>query len=379
MNSNHLGFKIKLKKVLFFICIYGIPRTLVKILGRNRQSKLSVVGFRRTQTISIIGAGQFAFSTICYFLYRKIGIKFLDVYDLDRKNSESLSNFYKFKGVADDISNLLENDSLNTLYIASNHASHTIYAVNAMQHGIENIYIEKPISVSKTQFEEFLNVKKNYHGNIYAGYNRPFSAAIRILRKAILREVEINPNSAFSINYFILGHKIPSNHWYRDVNEGTRICGNMGHWLDLSVHLLSLRGLPGYFRININYSSIKEPDDNIVVSISSEMGDIISIMLSSRSEPFEGINENINLQFGELNSKINDFRSMELWEKNKFQRIKFFPKDVGHKSSIMQPFSSFRRNWDEIEIGTYLMLDIADMVTKNVTDFCFKVPQKIDK
>ena len=63
-------------------------------------------------------------------------------------------------------------------------------------------------------------------------------------------------------------------------------------------------------------------------------------------------------------AKIDDFRSMKIWEGNKYHKKSFFYKDNGHKKAALQPFEkkSILRPWSELIESTSLMLFIEDMV-----------------
>ena len=156
---------------------------------------------------------------------------------------------------------------------------------------------------------------------------------------------------------FVVGHQLGPDHWYRRPDEGTRVCGNVGHWLDLLVHMLAWRGLPDQLQISITAATDNEPDDNVCIAIRSDRADLFSVMLTSRSEPFEGINETINFQHGATICKIDDFRRMTLWQGANVTTHRFWPKDVGHGRAILQPFTSAPgRDWHEVELSTMLML-----------------------
>ena len=90
-------------------------------------------------------------------------------------------------------------------------------------------------------------------------------------------------------------------------------------------------------------------------------------MLSSRTEPFEGINETINIQCDDVIAKIDDFRKLTIWKNDYFFKKKYFPKDVGHRKSVNQPWGKFKRDWHEVELSTLLMLHIKDMVENGIT------------
>ena len=168
-----------------------------------------------------------------------------------------------------------------------------------------------------------------------------------------------------SVNYFVIGHKLPCDHWYRDEREGTRIIGNLGHWIDLTVNLLLFKGeFPQAINIAISYSDSNFPSENISITLTTPKHDLVSIVFSAREDPFEGVTETINFQCGDLIAKINDFRSIQIWEGIKYIKKSFFHKDNGHKQSALQPFNkkSNPRPWSELRTSTSLMLYIEDMV-----------------
>lgn len=353
-----------LRKALRFVSIYGPGRTWFKIAGRVRlRASLLRLG---PADIGVVGCGQFAFATIAYFLQQQQR-RIASCFDIDRHAQLS---FARALGVADTprrVEDLFARPGLRTVYIASNHASHTPYAVQALERGLD-IYIEKPVAVTFAQFVTLLRAKQLSGARVFAGYNRPFSRAIRELRE----RTTIDPANGISLQCFVTGHLIDADHWYRKPEEGTRICGNLGHWIDLMVHMMSWRGMPDRLDITITWADDCEPDDNVCVAIRSDRADVVSLMLTSRSEPFEGINETINFQHADTIAKIDDFRQMTIWHGERLWKRRFWPKDVGHQLAILQPFASTEgRDWHEVELSTLLMLHITDMVRQRVRQSCF--------
>ena len=253
---------------------------------------------------------------------------------------------------------------LRTVYIASNHASHAAYAASALDRGLA-VYVEKPIAVDMPQLALLESARRRSRGRLFAGYNRPFSAAIGDLRTRL----RIDDAAGLSLQCFVAGHVLAADHWYRRAEEGTRICGNVGHWLDLFVHLLAWRGMPDKLEIQLAWACPDERDDNLSISITSDRADLFSLMLTARSEPFEGINESIHFQHADATCKIDDFRSMTLWQGSEMWRRRYWPKDPGHRRAINQPFAEGTgRNWQEVNDSTLLMLQLTDMVrTANPT------------
>lgn len=347
-----------IKKVLRYNSLYGFSRTVIKVAGRTRNNKLNI--FFPTKdaecNVSLIGCGQFGFSTISYFLYKNRGSCFLECYDTNKKNCLSTARFWGYKPVKE-WRRIIKSTECKYVYIASNHCSHTKYTIEAIKAG-KIVYCEKPISVSREQLLELVNVIRSYNAEIYFGYNRPFSKAVMDLIPHIKMCKE-----PLTLTCFISGHKLPADHWYNEPREGTRICGNLGHWIDLSLFLFEQRGIiPEVYDINVTSANKEEPDDNIAVSYKTEYGDLVSLILTSRTEPFEGINETIHLQCGDLISKIDDFRMQTLWIREKKYLYKYRPKDVGHSKAINQPFIKEKREISTVIKSTLLMLEIKDMV-----------------
>lgn len=358
----------KLLKILRFIKIYGPVRTWFKLAGRAR-IRLGLLRPRQMRNgvnVGVIGCGQFAFSTIGYSLSRYYSTPFIDCFDIDSSAQISFANFYRIAQPSSSALEVIQNDRVRYLYIASNHASHSDYATQGLEAG-KTVYIEKPIAVTKLQLKSLVRAVDRYDGKIYSGYNRPFSLAVRRLKNYV-RDMA----GPITLNCFISGHHIPPEHWYRDPLEGTRVCGNVGHWLDLAVHILEWRSLPDQWKIQLNYSNELARDDDFSISMVSCEGDLVVIVLTARSEPFEGINETINFQQGDTICKIDDFRTMMVWQNKKVDRYRFWPKDVGHIHALRQPFEgNSHREWSEVVKSTLLMLCITDMVKSGKESISF--------
>jgi predicted dehydrogenase len=350
------GLRLSIKKLLRFARIYGPRRAVFKAAGRLRLP-FPLVFPHGPRKVGIIGCGQFGFSTIGYFLAKsRRGIA--ACYDVDLRAAESLARCLRVSRACRSADELLEWRDVTHAYIASNHSTHASYAVAALRRG-KIVYVEKPVALATSQLAEIERARRATHGKIFAGYNRPFSGAIRELRRVL----DVDPTGGFSFGCFVAGHVLARDHWYRRPNEGTRVCGNLGHWIDLFLHILAWRGTPDVLNISLAWASDLEPDDNLNLSISSDLGDVCSIVLTSRSEPFEGINESIHIQHSTTLCKIDDFRKMTVWKGSKLIKRRYWPKDPGHQMAIEQPFNDGPgRDWNEVLLSTLLILRVTEMV-----------------
>ncbi len=363
-------------KVVRFIKIYGIFRTLTKVVGRLRPrfKFWLILKFPSYSTkgkkVGLVGCGHHAFSSIAYYLTTSTNCKIVFALDIDAKASSSLAYAYNTIDMGDTYDpSKIGNSAPDIVYISSNHASHTQYATQFLECGCD-VFIEKPISINTKQINMLSNAIAKTNQNIYVGYNRPNSPSIKIVKDNF-----IDNGTPFTLSCFVSGHFIPEDHWYRDPSEGTRIVSNLGHWIDLSVHILSWSStLFEYVDITISYSDISMPSDNIAVSIVSSNHDLINITFTSRGEPFEGVSEMINFQKDDLNVQIDDYRTTKIWKESYYKKYSHWPKNNGHKSTVLQPFGSVtKRQWNEIELSTRLMLHVEKMVTSNTTQSRFSL------
>ncbi|QWE27026.1 Gfo/Idh/MocA family protein [Polynucleobacter sp. AP-Ainpum-60-G11] len=349
------------KKLIRFILIYGISYTLFKVMGRSRFRCFSIRQLRDAN-IGVIGTGQYAYATLGYWINKFFGNKFIACYDIDKFNEKTFKNFYQIKSMHLSADDLIHSEKVKYVYITSNHATHTDYALIAIA-AQKITYIEKPISVNEIEFIKLVKAVRLSKSAVYAGYNRPFSKVIKALRSH-----SINATGPFTLNCFVIGHHLDANHWYRNPEEGTRVCGNIGHWVDLSLHISAWHGLPDKWLITLSYGSIKSRDENLSICLTSEKGDLISIVFSAKGDPFEGVSEAISYHQEDLICKIDNFRSMSIWQGSNYKKYSYFPKDAGSGLALAQPFlnkgDGWTKRWAEVENSTLMLLSIRDMVLK---------------
>ena len=356
-----------LQKLWRFSAIYGPRRAAFKAAARMRRGSAKLLTFwpkRDARDIGVIGCGQFAFATIGYVVTTQLGHRFAAHYDIEPHPAETFAHFFGSR-TYESADAIIADPGIKTVYIASNHASHSDYAIAALIAGKE-VYVEKPVAVTRSQLAQLMSARREASGQIYAGYNRPFSKAIRDLRPYC--QYALGP---LTLICTIFGHQIAPDHWYRKPEEGTRICGNIGHWLDLAVHILKWNELPEQWSITCIWSNPQARDDDLIITLTSARGDLISIVMTSRNEPFEGIAETILLQWGEVNASIEDFRSLTIRKGSLLERRRYWPKDVGHVRALLQPFEPHKRNFEEVELSSHLMLAIADMVRNGTASSSF--------
>src|SRR5947207_3381309 len=151
----HADLLFKARKTARYVRLYGFSRTLIKVKGQyHMKSTEEFSGLRwenlacstpdaRDRNVAIVGCGNYAFSTIAYYL-RTCNPRFLRAtYDQEKSRALSLCQAYRGAYAVADWREILADPQVKIVFIASNHASHAEYAVDCIEAG-KHVHIEKP-------------------------------------------------------------------------------------------------------------------------------------------------------------------------------------------------------------------------------------------
>lgn len=337
-------FLFKVRKAVRYIGFYGISRTLVKIKGQyhtkatadfdeprwvNRRCKdLDAV----SRKVAIIGCGNYSFSNIAFYLAKQ-NLGFLRVtYDIQNCRALSLCKAYVGSYATTDWRDIVEDAQVKIVFIASNHASHAEYAVACIEAG-KHVHIEKPHVVTQEQLDRLLAAMRQYpKSNVFLGFNRPRSRLFRGLQAVLARE-----QGPLMINWFIAGHEIADDHWYFDEKEGGRVLGNLCHWTDLTLHLVTMEKA---FPCTIIPATPVGARSDFVVSVIFADQSCASITFSAKGHTFEGVREVLNVHKGNILANLTDFQKLtyELIEKKTKEKLRH--RDHGHEANIVHSIAN---------------------------------------
>lgn len=357
-------------KIFRYLSMFGIKRTFQKVISfLHSKKKLPNFKFYNKKKlfdngiIAIIGCGNFAFSTIAFFLSKKNNFFLRKVYDIDSQKAESLSNYFG-GAVESNLDNIYKDKNIKLAFISSNHATHAEYAVKFI-HNKVNVHIEKPHVVNFNQLKSLNQaMRKNPSTKVFIGFNRPHSN----LTLRLLEEIE-KENGYLISNFYIIGHKLDENHWYYDPKEGSRVISNVCHWSDL---LLFFMRKDNIFPIRIIPSSPKN-ESNFSISIIFNNESFSNLMFSSNSDTVEGVREVINIQKGDLYAKIIDYKYLEIDKKGNKVKLQNKIKNQGHEETIINSYESVKlnkknknyRSRKEIILSAYFFLKLDESLKKN--------------
>ncbi len=343
-NYTQADWIFKIKKIVRYVRLYGFSRTWVKVKGQLHMNATAIFEGplwinescrNRTvpeRSIALIGCGNYAFSNIAYYLGRLSSNFLRYTYDIQLNRSLSLCKEYGGAFAVDDWHEILSDPLVKTIFIASNHATHADYAVACINAG-KNVHIEKPHVVSQQQLDELLTAMRRHpEVKVFLGFNRPRSRLFLMLQEYLVKE-----SGPLMINWFIAGHEISDSHWYFDEKEGGRVLGNLSHWTDLTLHLVSLEKA---FPCTIIPATPIGSKSDFMVSVLFADGSCAGVTFSAKGTTFEGVREVLNLQKGNVLANITEFGSLTVDVADKKIRVRPFHRDHGHGANIVYSMDS---------------------------------------
>jgi predicted dehydrogenase len=304
---------------------------------------------RSDQRVGLIGCGNYAFSNIAYYLRAGRGSVIGACMDIDPHRAASLAARYRVPAHSADASIVLDDPTIELVYIVSNHASHAEYAVTALKRG-KSVYIEKPHVVNEDQLSRLANAMTTSPGRVFLGFNRPRSRFGGMIIEALRRG-----NGRGMYDFFVLGHAIEPNHWYLRPEEGGRVLGNFCHWTDFILRMTE----PLSFPVRITPTRATRSDSDIVVTYTFPDG-TLAVISFSEGQTFEGVRERMTAHRGDCLLSMDDYETLTIEQGEKKQRFKNRFRDHGHRRNILGAYDVvFRGAAYDSEVERRHILDTA--------------------
>ncbi len=337
---------------------------------QERETKIAVNAESKNAdapSIGFIGAGSFAQS----YLIPSIDAK---KFNLDTVvttkgiTSKNAAEKFGFASASTSSADVLDNNRINTVFIATPHNSHAQYTLEALKRN-KNVFVEKPLAMN---VEELEVVKEQYsagNSRLMVGFNRRFSPLAREIRSQFegLQEplvVNIRVNAGF----------IPKDHWTQQKEVGGgRIIGEMCHFIDLMQYFTNSRPHTVYASSIDTFNSELQTEDNISIVLKfkdGSIGNLIYLANGDKSIP----KEHIEVFGGGVTGVINDFRNGTLHRNNRTTKLKTSGK--GHRQEVAAFLSA-------VETGAESPISFESICDTTLTTFKIRdslatgLPQRI--
>ncbi|MDP6060858.1 MAG: Gfo/Idh/MocA family oxidoreductase, partial [Pirellulaceae bacterium] len=222
---------------------------------------------------------------------------------------------------------ILNNDQINTVFIATRHDSHASYVLSALASG-KNVFVEKPLCLTVDELLEIKDCLGQFPTGkipqLMVGYNRRFAPHAVELKKRL-------HDAPMSMFYRVNAGSIPSDSWIQDPDiGGGRIVGEACHFIDL------LTWLCGSLPKTVQANAMDDADgtrDTVSINIAFENGSIGTICYFSNGA--KGVpKEYLEVHQSGLSGILKDFKELEVHEKGKPHRAKSLSQNKGQANMV---------------------------------------------
>jgi predicted dehydrogenase/threonine dehydrogenase-like Zn-dependent dehydrogenase len=202
----------------------GGPPAARKGLSRGGQS----VGVRKSRVrVGFVGAGNYASSMLLPHLVDDGYVDLNRVVTTSALSAANAKRKFGFTTASTDLDELLEDDSVDAIFVVTRHSTHADLTVRALEAG-KAVFVEKPLALSNDELTRILEtVEKTGNDRLQVGFNRRFAPLLHEARQQFGRRI-----GPASVRYLVNAGRLDGNSWYTQDAEGTRFVGEGGHFID---------------------------------------------------------------------------------------------------------------------------------------------------
>ncbi len=269
-------------------------------------------------------------------------------------------NYNNFGLIPEESYSQLENTKKPMAIIATYHSDHTRIAQELFRRNPGTIiFIEKPPCVTLEDIRTLSNLYEE-GAQLEIGYNRRYIPLNRKIKELYFKEQKV-------INISVKEILINENHWYFWENQGTRITGNLTHWIDLCTYWIN--GKP----VEANLLNGSSKDETIAIAISFSDGSLVNITVSDKGNSLRGVQERIEIRTKEETFVIEDYMKYSRVTKNGHKRTwHSLRRQKGHDlmyrnlTEIYNNKAKINYSKEDLEITALTTFYIANMFVKGI-------------
>jgi|CXWL01.1.fsa_nt_gi polar amino acid transport system substrate-binding protein len=276
--------------------------------------------------VGMIGAGGYA-SGVLLPNFKANGVDFRIIASASGLTAKNVGRQFGFGSCGSSADDVLQDDSVNLIVIASRHDSHASLVQKALEQN-QHVFVEKPLAMSDAELDAVVAAATASSGQLMVGFNRRFSPAAR---KA--QEFFKDRQSPLSILYRINAGRVARDSWVQDpIQGGGRIIGEVCHFIDL-MHFLTGSVTTRVFAESVTSRNHEITDaDSVFISLKfadGSNGSIAYLAEGDRSMP----KEHVEIYGGGKTFVIDDFRKAIMFDgSEKVSKLK--SQDKGQAEAI---------------------------------------------
>ena len=280
--------------------------------------------------VGFIGVGSFAGISLLPNIIKDKKTNLVGIADVNATTAKLMARRYGYQYCTSDYRDLLKDNSINTIFIATRHDLHARLIIESLKAG-KNVFCEKPMCLDEVELKEIVKICQSpitIHQSLILmlGFNRRF-APLTIEVKQFSGD-KLGP---YLINYRVNAGMLPPHHWLLDLKQGGgRVIGEVCHFVDYISYFTQARLISVYAQ-NLSGSKVVG-NENVIVTLKYEDGSVGSISYFAVGDK-DFPKERIEIFGNEKVCVIDDFVEA-IFSSGGKQIKKKLAQDKGHKNEI---------------------------------------------
>jgi polar amino acid transport system substrate-binding protein len=295
---------------------------------------------RSSLTVGFIGAGSFASGFLLPHLKEMNDVTLDCVSNRSGLTAADMRNKFGFKRTSTSADDVLTDETIGTVFIATPHGQHAPYSFEALRHG-KHVFVEKPLALNEEELrpiERLLLDHPEISGKLQlmVGFNRRFAPLVKEMQQffAEIREPAM-------VHYYVNAGFLPKDHWTQHpIDGGGRIVGEVCHFID------TIQFLTGAHPIRVSAECISSDNEAVTnfdtVNITMRMSDgSVGVITYLANGDGSIPKERIMMSAGNSTAVMDNFQTLTLARNGKQSRKKGSG-DKGHRNEVIAFMEAIR-------------------------------------
>jgi polar amino acid transport system substrate-binding protein len=275
----------------------------------------------------MIGAGGYAKSMLLPN-FKAAGVEFRGIATASGLSARDIGERYNFAYAASGADEIINDDEVNLVVIATRHDTHASLAQRALGRG-RHVFVEKPLAMNDKELDGVLAAASASDGKLMVGFNRRFSPQARAAK-----DFFSGRQSPLSISYRVNAGRIPRESWIQDAREGGgRIIGEVCHFIDLMQFLTGAHTTRVFAESVTSRNEQLLDEDSVFITLKfsdGSNGSIAYLAEGDKAMPKERVEI-----YGEGKTFVlDDFRSATIYRNGREETTKLRNQDKGQASEV---------------------------------------------
>jgi predicted dehydrogenase/threonine dehydrogenase-like Zn-dependent dehydrogenase len=278
--------------------------------------------------VGFIGAGSFAQRELIP-LAKKHGLSLERVASGSGLSAASAAEHFAFRRGASTVEDLLADDHVAGVVVATRHDLHARLTLDALRAG-KGVLVEKPLCLTEAELEELRReVVQEASPPLMVGFNRRHAPLMRLLEEHLA-----GASGPTNVLIRVNAGALPAHHWLNNIDVGGgRLLGEGCHFIDLIAHIAASGPVAVTASASRRADEPLQAAQDFAVSIAFADGSLGTLVYGTNGAASAG-KEVVEAHRGNRSGRIDDFASLRTWGESRSRVHRVRGKDKGHSEEL---------------------------------------------